>query len=140
MPRSSSARCVPEASRSLPFASADFRGLTDEARPFPQIHTISEAPSLPFVFEDASRADAEFAREDATFARVELNTRLQARTFDLRTPANNAIFRIQHGVSKLFREFLENKDFVEIHSPKLQGAATESGASVFKVDYFKRVL
>jgi len=103
-----------------------------------KIHTISEAPSLPFVFEDASRADAEFAREDATFARVELNTRLQARTFDLRTPANNAIFRIQHGVSKLFREFLENKDFVEIHSPKLQGAATESGASVFKVDYFKR--
>jgi aspartyl-tRNA synthetase len=26
---------------------------------------------------------------------------------------------------------------MEIHSPKLQGAATESGASVFKVSYFK---
>ena len=38
----------------------------------------------------------------------------------------------------MFREFLVKKDFIEIHSPKLQGAATESGASVFKVAYFDR--
>merc|ERR1711939_853085 len=57
---------------------------------------------------------------------------------DLRTATNNAIFRIQSGVGKLFREYLDKHDFVEIHTPKLQGAATESGASVFKVDYFKR--
>jgi aspartyl/asparaginyl-tRNA synthetase len=41
-------------------------------------------------------------------------------------------------VCNLFREFLIQKNFWEIHSPKLQGAATESGASVFKVDYFGR--
>ncbi len=35
------------------------------------------------------------------------------------------------------REYLDNLDFVEIHTPKLQGAATESGSSVFKVSYFK---
>lgn len=104
-----------------------------------KIHTISEAPAvMPFVFEDAIRPEADFKREDATFARVELNTRLQSRPFDLRTPTNNAIFRIQSGVGKLFREYLDKHDFVEIHTPKLQGAATESGASVFKVDYFKR--
>lgn len=56
------------------------------------------------------------------------------------TATNQSIFKIQHGVSKLFREYLEGKEFVEIHTPKLQGAATESGASVFKVDYFKRKL
>lgn len=104
-----------------------------------QIHTLAEAPAMmPFVFEDAARPEAEYAKEDATFSRVELDTRLNARPFDLRTPTNQAIFKIQHGVSRLFREYLENRDFIEIHTPKMQGAATESGASVFKVDYFKR--
>lgn len=39
---------------------------------------------MPFVFEDASRPESDYKREDATFSRVELNTRLQARAFDLR--------------------------------------------------------
>lgn len=39
---------------------------------------------MPFVFEDAARPEAEYQREDATFSRVELNTRLQSRPFDLR--------------------------------------------------------
>jgi hypothetical protein len=39
---------------------------------------------MPFVFEDASRPESDYQREDATFSRVELNTRLQARPFDLR--------------------------------------------------------
>ena len=41
------------------------------------------------------------------------------------------------GVCNLFREFLNAQGFIEIHTPKLQAAATESGASVFKVSYFK---
>lgn len=40
-------------------------------------------------------------------------------------------------MTSLFRNFLESKGFIEIHSPKLQAAATESGASVFEVSYFK---
>jgi aspartyl-tRNA synthetase len=39
----------------------------------------------------------------------------------------------------MFREYLGKNGFLEIHSPKLQGAATESGASVFKVSYFKGI-
>lgn len=41
------------------------------------------------------------------------------------------------GVCNLFREYLNSQGFTEIHTPKLQGAATESGSSVFKVSYFK---
>lgn len=41
------------------------------------------------------------------------------------------------GVNQLFRNFLNGRGFIEIHTPKLQAAATESGASVFKVSYFK---
>lgn len=44
---------------------------------------------------------------------------------------------MQSGVGNLFREYLNSQGFTEIHTPKLQGAATESGASVFRVSYFK---
>ncbi len=56
------------------------------------------------------------------------------------TQTNQAIFKIQAAIGYSFREFLEARGFMEIHSPKLQGAATESGASVFKVSYFKGAL
>lgn len=55
----------------------------------------------------------------------------------LQTQTNQAVFKLQSAISHLFREYLDNLGFIEIHTPKLQGAATESGASVFKVDYFK---
>jgi aspartyl-tRNA synthetase len=55
---------------------------------------------------------------------------------DFQTPTNQAVFRIQSGVCQFFREYLNSQGFIEIHSPKLQGAATESGSSVFKVQYF----
>lgn len=53
------------------------------------------------------------------------------------TQTNQAIFKLQAVVTEFFRDYLHKKGFTEIHSPKLQGAATESGASVFKVQYFK---
>jgi len=56
---------------------------------------------------------------------------------DLRTPANQAIFRLEAGVCKLFRDIFTNKGFVEIHTPKIISAASEGGANVFTVSYFK---
>jgi len=63
-------------------------------------------------------------------------TRLDNRVLDLRTLANQAIFRISGGVATLFREFLTKENFVEIHTPKLLGTASEGGADVFRVSYF----
>jgi aspartyl-tRNA synthetase len=65
-----------------------------------------------------------------------MKTRLDNRVIDLRTPAKIAIFRVQSGVSQLFRQFLLNNDFVEIHTPKLIGGASEGGSNVFKLPYF----
>jgi aspartyl-tRNA synthetase len=48
-----------------------------------------------------------------------MKTRLDNRVIDLRTTAKQAIFRISSGVCQLFREYLLNHDFVEIHTPKL---------------------
>lgn len=38
----------------------------------------------------------------------------------------------------LFREILQSRGFLEIQSSKFQETSTESGAAVFKVDYFRR--
>jgi aspartyl-tRNA synthetase len=86
--------------------------------------------------DDASRPEPELT-EDSGFSRVNLDTRLNHRVIDLRTITNQAIFKIQAGVCKLFRDFLDDCGFMEIHSPKLIGAASEGGANVFKLPYFK---
>ena len=38
---------------------------------------------------------------------------------------------------RLFRESLTKQGFTEIHTPKIIGCASEGGANVFKVSYFK---
>jgi aspartyl-tRNA synthetase len=69
---------------------------------------------------------------------VHLDTKLNNRVLDLRTIANHAIFKVQSVACTLFREYLLKNDFIEIHTPKLNGNASEGGASVFKVDYFQK--
>ncbi|THH16744.1 hypothetical protein EW146_g3944 [Bondarzewia mesenterica] len=102
-----------------------------------KIHLIAGLEGrLPFTIDDAQRPDADEAI-DAQFSRVLLDTRLNNRVVDLRTQTNQAIFKLQSSIGSLFREYLDSQGFIEIHSPKLQAAATESGASVFKVSYFK---
>lgn len=92
-------------------------------------------PQLPILVEDAARPVSE--QEDGLNIKVNQDTRLDNRVLDLRTPANQAIFRLEAGVCTLFREILSAKGFVEIHTPKLISAASEGGANVFTVSYFK---
>jgi aspartyl-tRNA synthetase len=70
-------------------------------------------------------------------ARPEKSTRPSDTFACTQTLTNQSIFKMQSGVGNLFREYLNSQGFTEIHTPKLQGAATESGASVFRVSYFK---
>lgn len=103
-----------------------------------KIYTIQETPeNLPILIEDAARSDAD--AEAAGLPVVNLDTRLDARVIDLRTPTNQAIFRIQHGIGALFREYLTKRNFTEIHTPKILGSASEGGSNVFEVSYFKRL-
>ncbi len=103
-----------------------------------EVYTVSAAEIvLPFQIEDASRPDA--AEENPDMPTVLMDNRLNYRWIDTRTAANQAIFRIQHGVSQLFREFLSEKGFIEIHTPKLLGGASESGSSVFTLGYFDQL-
>ncbi|OCK95216.1 aspartyl-tRNA synthetase-like protein [Cenococcum geophilum 1.58] len=69
---------------------------------------------------------------------VSLNTRLNNRVLDLRAKLNHRIFLIKDGVDSLFQEFLRSHGFIRIHTPKIMGAPTEGGSSVFRLDYFHR--
>ncbi|OBZ67021.1 Aspartate--tRNA ligase, cytoplasmic [Grifola frondosa] len=101
---------------------------------------VVSAPStvLPFQVEDISRLKSAYEKGDARFTRVGERTRLDNRVLDLRSPPSHAIFRIHAGICILFRTFLLERGFLEIQSSKLQETSTESGAAVFKVDYFGR--
>lgn len=102
-----------------------------------EIHLVSAAKAqLPLQIEDAARPEKSDDPE-ALKIRVNQDTRLDHRVLDLRTPANQAIFRLEAGVCKLFRDILANKGFTEIHTPKIISAASEGGANVFTVSYFK---
>src|SRR6266704_3213029 len=49
-----------------------------------------------------------------------------------------AILRLSAGAMSAFRSILTKRDFTEIQTPKIVASATESGANVFKLDYFGR--
>ncbi|KAL3687935.1 hypothetical protein R1sor_014244 [Riccia sorocarpa] len=104
-----------------------------------KVYSVSKSmPSLPLTLEDAARSELDFEKaekEGKQYARVGQDTRLNNRVLDLRTPANQAIFRVQSHVSMFFRNFLISEDFVELHTPKLIAGASEGGASVFTLDY-----
>lgn len=84
--------------------------------------TSLSAPELPIsiINKDASLID----------------TRMDNRFIDLRNDNNFYIFKIQTEFVRAMREYLYKNDFTEIHTPKLIGAASESGSEVFEVDYF----
>ena len=65
-----------------------------------------------------------------------LDTRLDYRFLDLRNEKNVMMFKIQSAFVEGMRDFLYKNEFTEIHTPKLIGAASESGSDVFEVKYF----
>jgi aspartyl-tRNA synthetase len=62
--------------------------------------------------------------------------RLDWRFLDLRTPRQHLVFRVGDAFERRMRSFLLDRGFTELHTPRLMGAASESEAEVFRVDYF----
>ena len=67
---------------------------------------------------------------------IQLNTVLDLRPVSMRNPKERAVFKIQEGIARGFREFLSKNGFTEIRSPKINFAGAEGGTNVFKLDYF----
>ena len=75
-------------------------------------------------------------------SKYKLNTSLEAklnnRAVSLRNIRERAVFRIQEGITRGFRDFLYSQGFTEIHTPKLGAKSAEGGANLFKLEYFHR--
>jgi nondiscriminating aspartyl-tRNA synthetase len=67
-----------------------------------------------------------------------LEKRIDWRYLDLRRPDRRLIFEVQSTVEHAMREHWRAQGFIEIHTPKLMGSASESGAELFRVEYFER--
>ena len=68
-----------------------------------------------------------------------LDKRIDWRYLDLRRPDRRLIFEVQSTVEHAMREFWRRERFIELHTPKFMGSASESGAELFKVEYFDGV-
>ena len=96
-----------------------------------EIESIADA--LPIVRKEIAATKKKKAVE-----RSSIDQRIDYRWIDLRTDANQLMFKAQTVMINAMREFLLARRFIEIHTPKLIGAASESGADVFEVKYFDR--
>lgn len=67
-----------------------------------------------------------------------LDTRLNYRFLDLRNEKNLLMFKVQTCLINAMRDFVIKNNFVEIHTPKIISAASESGSDVFEVKYFDK--
>jgi aspartyl-tRNA synthetase len=88
---------------------------------------------LPDSMKIESLAEAIPLNEEAN-----IDVKMDYRWIDLRAKKNLLMFKVQTYMVRCMRDFLLEKDFIEIHTPKLIGAASESGSDVFEVKYFDR--
>jgi len=65
-----------------------------------------------------------------------LDTLFEYRTLNIRNLSEQKIFKIRASLLRYIRDYLDDHEFVEIQTPKLNAGATEGGAEVFKLDYF----
>lgn len=66
-----------------------------------------------------------------------VDKRMDWRFLDLRQRRNNLIFRVQTTFEHALRTYWIERDYIEVHSPKLMASPSESNAELFEVPYFE---
>jgi nondiscriminating aspartyl-tRNA synthetase len=67
-----------------------------------------------------------------------LETKLSLRGISLRNVRERAIFKIQEGIVRGFRDYLHSQGFTEVRTPKIVARGAEGGANIFRLDYFNK--
>ena len=93
---------------------------------------------IPEDIELLNRSDRPLPFDVAGQVKAELDTRLNYRFMDFRTPRTSAIFKIQHQLLTAFRRFLIDRGYLEIQPPCIIASASEGGAELFKLPYFEK--
>lgn len=91
---------------------------------------------MPSEIEVVSKSAVPLPLDPREVTPANFDTRMDSRVLDLRKPESLAIFKIEAKVMAAMREFLDDKGFINVNTPCIMGGASESGADVFKIDYF----
>ena len=98
-------------------------------------HGAEIAPLEMKIFSMAEKI-APFTSQTKTVANID--TRLEIRAVDLRRNILQHVFRVRSLVLKSIRDYLYEKEFVEVNTPKMIATATEGGAALFPIFYYNK--
>ncbi len=93
---------------------------------------------IPEKIEMISKSEVPLPLDPRRVTKANLDTRLDWRSLDLRTPQNIAIFKIQSKIIEGMQEYLRKNGFIQVFTPSLLGGASEGGSDVFPVVYFDK--
>jgi len=98
--------------------------------------TPREVEVIPNAIKILSAATEQLPIDITGKTPANIEARLDARALDLTLEKSLAAFKIQHVALEAIRSYLFEKGFLEVHTPRIIGSATEGGAELFCVDYF----
>ncbi|KAF0983150.1 hypothetical protein FDP41_011128 [Naegleria fowleri] len=107
-----------------------------------RIYLLSLARSLPFHVHDCMKIsntiEMPFSNNDNFLreTKISFSHQLDNRVISMRVPSQLAILKIQSSITKYFRQFMEQLEFVEVHTPKLIECQKSSQGNNFQVEYF----
>ena len=98
-------------------------------------HGAEIIPSELKIFSSVEKI-APFTWQTKTVANID--TRLEIRAIDLRRNVLQHLFKMRSLVLKSIREYLYEKEFTEVNTPKMIATATEGGAALFPIFYYNK--
>jgi nondiscriminating aspartyl-tRNA synthetase len=106
------------------------------------VKAIDKAPGgrelVPDSFEIVSPSASPMPLDVVEKVPADLDTRLDSRYLDARKPRVAAIFQIRSTIIRSINEFLFERKFIHITTPKIVAAATEGGTELFPIAYFEK--
>jgi nondiscriminating aspartyl-tRNA synthetase len=96
-----------------------------------ELHDVTVEVMVPVTEEPPIEIDKPISHKSEN-----LDTLFDYRVLNIRNLQEQKIFKIRASLTQHLREFLIEREFIEIDTPKLLAEATEGGAEVFKLDYF----
>lgn len=99
-----------------------------------ELHDVTVEVEVPVTDEPPIEIDKPISHKSEN-----LDTLFDYRILNIRNLQEQKIFKIRADTVHDIRNYLRQREFVEIDTPKLLAEATEGGAEVFQLDYFGRI-
>ncbi len=93
---------------------------------------------IPKEIETVAASEPMLPLDPRRVTKTNLDTRLDWRSLDLRSPESLAIFKIQSKLIESMEEYLLDKKFLRVFTPSILGGISEGGSEVFSVVYFDK--